>query len=174
MTGILLETNLTAKQRDYLETVRSSGDALLSIINDILDFSKIESGHLELEKAPFSLRECVESALDLVASPAAKKGIDLAGVLEENVPHVVIGDLTRLRQILVNLLSNAVKFTASGEVVVTVSQIARDGEVCGLTIAVKDTGTGIPADRMHRLFQSFSQVDAYDPQLRRDRSGIGY
>ncbi len=161
LTGLLLETSLSEEQRDYVETVRSSGDALLLIINDILDFSKIESGQLELERAPFSLRECVESSLDLTAAQAASKGIDLAYLIEDNVPPVFEGDVTRLRQILVNLLSNAVKFTSQGEVVVTVSvqQAAVEGVVT-LALAVRDSGIGIPADRMHRLFQSFSQVDA--------------
>ncbi len=168
MTGLLLDTPLTPEQRDYTETVRSSGDGLLTIINDILDFSKIESGGLELEQAPFPLREVVEASLDLVAAQAAQKGLDLAYQIDPAVPPVLVGDASRLRQILVNLLSNAVKFTAAGEVVVTVD-LAPGHDVDGeqdpagpraLRVAVRDTGVGIPADRMHRLFRSFSQVDA--------------
>ena len=125
MTGLLLDTELSVEQRDYAETVRTSGDALLVIINDILDFSKIESGRLELEAQPFSVRDCVEGSLDLVAAQAAAKGLDLACSLEPGVPPVVVGDVTRLRQVLVNLLSNAVKFTATGDVLVTVSRRRR-------------------------------------------------
>src|SRR5438046_6331688 len=110
MTGLLLDTSLSSEQRDYTETVRSSSDALLTIINDILDFSKIEAGKLELEHQPFDLRECVESALDLVATRATEKSLDLAYLLDNQVPASVYGDVTRLRQVLVNLLSNAVKF----------------------------------------------------------------
>jgi signal transduction histidine kinase/CheY-like chemotaxis protein/HPt (histidine-containing phosphotransfer) domain-containing protein len=164
MTGLLLHTDLDAEQRDYVETVRRSGDALLAIINDILDFSKIESGELQLEHQPFSLRECVESALDLVAPQAATKGLDLAGQIEDDVPAVVEGDVTRLRQVLVNLLGNAAKFTSDGEVVLTVSvdrdTDARHDGMVPLSFTVRDTGIGIAPDRMDRLFRSFSQVDS--------------
>lgn len=121
MTGLLLETDLNATQREFVETVRSSGESLLAIINDILDFSKIEAGKLELENQPFQLRDCVEESLDLVAPNASKKNLDLAYFISEDTPKMVIGDITRVRQILVNLLSNAVKFTEEGEVVVNVS-----------------------------------------------------
>ena len=154
MSGLLLDTPLDAEQRDYAETVRRSGDALLVIINDVLDLSRIESGELELESRPFALRDCVEGALDLVAVQAGAKGLDLAGDLAPGLPPVLVGDATRLRQVLVNLLGNAVKFTAAGEVVLTVRTNER-----GLAFAVRDTGIGIPADRMDRLFRSFSQVD---------------
>ena len=160
MTGLLLDSPLSPEQRDYAETVRNSGDALLVIINDVLDFSKIESGTLELERQPFSLRDCVESSLDLVAAQAALKGLDLIADIATDVPPVVEGDVTRLRQILVNLLSNAVKFTTEGEVVVAVSQQGLQGNVAELVFAVRDTGIGIPADRRDRLFLAFSQVDA--------------
>src|SRR6266700_1908783 len=120
MTGLLLDTELTSEQHEYAETVRASSDTLLTIINDILDFSKIEAGKLELERQPFELRECLESALDLLAARATEKGLDLAYLLDEQVPAAVYGDVTRLRQILVNLLSNAVKFTERGEVVLSV------------------------------------------------------
>ncbi|HID64148.1 MAG TPA: response regulator, partial [Anaerolineae bacterium] len=159
MTGLLLDTELSAEQQDYAETIRSSGDALLSIVNDILDFSKIESGKLELENQPFDLRDCIEASLDLLAPKAAEKGLDLAYLIDEQVPHTVVGDVTRLRQILVNLLSNAVKFTAQGEVVVSVTSHPLKDDRHELRFAVRDTGIGIPEEQMGRLFQSFSQAD---------------
>ncbi|MEN9848006.1 MAG: hypothetical protein RL368_746, partial [Pseudomonadota bacterium] len=161
MTGLLLQTPLDNEQRDFVETVRTSGDTLLALINDILDFSKIDAGKLELEAHPFNVRECVESALDLVAPRAVEKKIELLSLIENDVPKFVVGDVTRLRQILVNLLGNAVKFTDDGEVMVTVSIHHRlDNNKVELCLAVKDTGIGIPKDRMDRLFRSFSQVDA--------------
>ncbi len=159
MTGLLLETRLSAEQEDFVETIRESGDALLAIINDILDFCKIESGHVELEREPFDLRDCLESALDLFPQ-ATEKGIELAYVLDPQMPNTVIGDAARLRQVLVNLLSNAVKFTERGQVVVTVSAAPVDDRQYEVTFAVRDTGIGIPEDRMECLFESFSQVDA--------------
>jgi len=159
MSGLLMDTQLNAEQRDYAETIRNSGDALLAIINDILDFSKIEAGKMELEGQPFDLRGCVESALDLVAARAAEKGLDLACVFEEDLPPAIVGDLTRLRQVLINLLTNAVKFTERGEVVATVCRMPDAGKVPQLQFSVRDTGIGIPPDRQNRLFQSFSQVD---------------
>jgi signal transduction histidine kinase/CheY-like chemotaxis protein len=160
MTGLLLDSDLDQDQRDYAETVRSSGDALLVIINDILDFSKIESGSLDLERQPFSLRDCVESSLDLVAAQAAAKGLDINAALGQELPVVVEGDVTRLRQVLVNLLSNAVKFTERGEVLVEVAVVEDTGPVVTLRFEVSDTGIGIPPDRLDHLFESFSQVDA--------------
>ena len=162
MSGLLLGTGLTDEQREYAEIVRQSGDALLTVINDILDFSKIEAGKLELESQPFDLRECVEGALDLVATRAAEKGLDLACLVADGTPAAIVGDVTRLRQVLLNLLSNAVKFTERGEVVLSVSARRLDGlaPLYELTLSVRDTGIGIPADRLGRLFQSFSQVDA--------------
>ena len=161
MTGLLLDTELSPEQRQFAEVIRGSGDALLTVINDILDFSKIEAGRLELERAPFDLRECVESALELVTPAAAAKGLDLAYDLDTDVPRGVVGDLTRVRQILTNLLSNAVKFTQEGEVVLTISSgPGHTPERRRLTFSVRDTGIGIPKDRMDLLFQSFSQVDA--------------
>jgi PAS domain S-box-containing protein len=185
MSGLLMDTPLDKEQREYAEIIRNSGDALLTIINDILDFSKIEAGKMELESQPFELRACIESALDLVAPRAAEKGLDLAYLMDDDVPGVIVGDVTRLRQIILNLLTNAVKFTEKGEVVVTV---ARDAETRGrgdaervsasarlpvsvsLHFAVRDTGIGIPADRMDRLFQSFSQID---PTTTRRYGGTG-
>ncbi|HEY7453759.1 MAG TPA: response regulator [Thermoleophilaceae bacterium] len=162
MSGLLLNTELTGEQREYAEIIRSSGDALLTVINDVLDFSKIEAGRMELEAQPFDLREGVEAALDLVAARAAEKGLDLAYVIAEGAPAAIVGDVARLRQILLNLLSNAVKFTEHGEIVLTVTATRLDGPeaVYELAFAVRDTGIGIPADRLDRLFESFSQVDA--------------
>ncbi|MDY6993909.1 MAG: ATP-binding protein, partial [Pseudomonadota bacterium] len=160
MTELLLDTDLSAEQRDFVHTVHTSGDALLSLINDILDFSKIDAGKLELEKNPFSLRECVEAALDIVASKAAEKGLELAYFFDQAVPEHLCGDVTRLRQILVNLLSNAVKFTEQGEVVVFVSAHPLADHQVEVYFAVKDTGIGIPASAIERLFHSFTQVDA--------------
>ena len=170
MTGLLLDTELTAEQLDFVETVRTSGETLLTIINDILDFSKIEAGKLGLEQQPFDLRECIEVSLDLVTSRATEKGLNLAYLIEDNTPGTLVGDVTRLRQILVNLLSNAVKFTNSGEVVVSVTSrplpLLSSPPLAGGTegayevhFTVRDTGIGIPQDSIERLFQSFSQVD---------------
>ena len=157
MSSLLLDTSLNAEQREYAETIRNSGDTLLAVINDILDFSKIEAGRMDLEHQPFDLRECVESALDLMAGRAAEKGLDLAYVFENNIPAGIQGDVTRLRQILLNLLGNAVKFTEEGEVVLTVKKGRKKDE---LLFSVRDTGIGIPPDRREALFQSFSQADS--------------
>jgi PAS domain S-box-containing protein len=159
MTGLVLDTDLSAEQREFIETVRNSGDSLLSIINDILDFSKIEAGKLEIEATRFNVRECVEASLDLVAGSATEKRLELVASIDEAVPKVVFGDLTRVRQILVNLLSNAVKFTSAGEVVVHLESRRLGSEHHELYVTVQDTGIGIPSDRMDRLFKSFSQVD---------------
>ncbi|HEX2541368.1 MAG TPA: GAF domain-containing protein [Caldimonas sp.] len=160
MSGLLLDTPLTDEQRDFTATIRDSGDALLTIINDILDFSKIEAGRMDIESHPFDLRECVESALDLVSTRATEKQLDIAYVFEGDVPPAVATDLTRLRQILLNLLANAVKFTEAGEVVVTVRSEPKEGGRALLTFSVRDTGIGLSAEGMSRLFQSFSQADS--------------
>jgi PAS domain S-box-containing protein len=166
MSGLLLQTSLDAEQRDFATTIQTSAESLLAIINDILDFSKIEAGHIELEAIPFDLATCIEGALDVVAPAAASKGLELAYEVGPNLPRALLGDPGRLRQIVLNLLSNAVKFTEVGEVVMSVS--ARLLEASDLhtedarwevSIAIRDTGIGIPADRMSRLFQSFSQAD---------------
>jgi len=163
MTGLLLGTELTNEQRDFAEIIRNSGETLLTIINDILDFSKIESGKMELEHLPFNLRDCIESALDLIVTRAAEHHLDLACVIDEDIPQSIYGDVTRLRQVLLNLLSNAVKFTESGEVVIAVGrdpELEELGLKNFLRFTVHDTGIGIPKDRIGRLFTSFSQVDA--------------
>ncbi len=164
MTSLLGDTPLTEEQQDFVETIRTSGDALLTLINDILDFSKIESGKMELEKQPFELQAVMEEAIDLVAMRATEKELDLILLVDEKVPGMIIGDVTRVRQILVNLLSNAVKFTERGEVVLEAKMDPQapetaDGRI-SLLISVRDTGIGIPPDKMNRLFKSFSQVDS--------------
>ena len=157
MSGLLLDTDLQPRQREFAEIIRSSGESLLGIINDILDFSKIDAGRLELEVSPFDLRACIESAFDLVTEPAARKGLELAFLIDPAVPDGISGDVTRLRQVLVNLLANAVKFTEVGEVVMTVEPGDDADEI---HLAVRDSGIGIPADRAHKLFEEFSQLDS--------------
>ncbi len=205
MTGLLLDTPLNSEQHGFTEVIRSSGESLLALINDILDFSKMESGQLLLETSPFELRRCLEDSLDLVATQATVRGLELAYWMDEKTPEVIAGDITRLRQILLNLLSNAVKFTETGEVTVTVRaqpvelnpsastqgcaprlwqrwnpeivqargvfqrqqqwaarypELMELGPLYRLEFAVADTGIGIPANRLDRLFRPFSQVDA--------------
>jgi len=174
MTGLLLGTPLDMEQRDYVETVRTSGEALLSVINDILDFSKIEAGRMELEQESFSVRLCVEEVLDLVAAAATAKGLDLVYDVGAEVPEGLLGDLGRVRQVLLNLMSNAVKFTAQGEIQVIASaeEVAAGDGLWRVRFSVHDTGLGIPADRMDRLFHSFSQVDASTTR-RFGGSGLG-
>ena len=177
MIALLLDTELTDEQREYVEGTRSSADALLTIINDILDFSKIEAGKLELEHHPFELHLCIEEALDLLSIKAAEKKLDLAYSVDDQLPKILVSDVTRLRQILVNLIGNAVKFTTQGEVVVEVRPAAHGQQSLEpglahdmshlshpeqwlLHFSVRDTGIGIPLDKQHRLFKSFQQVDA--------------
>jgi len=162
MSGLLLDTELNDEQRDFATTIRDSGDSLLTIINDILDFSKIEAGRMDLEEQPFELRECVESALDLIGPRAAGKHLDLAYQFEGEVPAAIRGDVTRLRQILLNLLANAVKFTEAGEVVLTVRVQGDEqaGEGSQLHFTVRDTGIGLSSEGLSRLFQKFSQADS--------------
>ena len=169
MTSLLLETPLTVEQRDCVNTIRSSGDALLAIIKDILDFSKIESGKMELERQPFELARCIEEALDMFTPQAAAKHINLAYFIDPGVPAWIVGDVTRLRQIIVNLLNNAVKFTPRGYVSIEVSPAGSSpdappvppaAETCRIEIAVRDTGIGIPQEKRKLLFKPFSQVDS--------------
>ncbi len=155
MTSLLLEENLTAEQRDFVQIIRSGGEALMTVINDILDFSKMEREKVELEEQAFDLRQCIEEALDLMAPKASEKGLELAYLMEKDTPEAVTGDPARLRQILGNLLSNAVKFTNEGEVVVTVTPWPEDR----IHFTVRDTGIGMPQDEIHKLFQPFSQMD---------------
>ena len=174
MTGLLLETKITPEQRNFAQVIRHSSETLLTVINDILDFSKIESGKLTLERYPFNIRENIESALDLVAVKALEKKLNLAYLPEAYIPTMIFGDSTRLRQILLNLLSNALKFTHEGEILVKVKatllphpQEAQEPQVQDtqgqpwyeLQFDVKDTGIGIPQERMDRLFKAFTQVD---------------
>jgi len=181
MTGLLLDTKLDEEQLEYVQTLRKSGEDLLRIINDILDFSKIEAGKLELEVGDgFDLRECIEDCLDLVATKASEKGLDLAYLIDEGVPHALLADVTRVRQILGNLLDNGVKFTERGEVVVSVAARLLENFSGGQSnpedtkyevhFAVKDTGIGIPESCHHMLFQSFYQVDS---STTRPYEGIG-
>ncbi len=172
MTTLLLDTDLTPEQHESVEIIRVSSNALLTIINDILDFSKIEAGRMELDERPFSVRRCIEGVLDIVAPAAAEKHLELVSTIDDTVPDTLVGDVDRLRQILINILNNAVKFTEQGEVVVTVSaeQQTHSGALplpnaayaacCALRVSVRDTGIGIPPDRLDRLFHSFSQTDA--------------
>jgi signal transduction histidine kinase/DNA-binding response OmpR family regulator len=217
MTGLLLDSNLNDEQREFTQTIRKSGDALLELINDILDFSKIEAGRLDIERAPFDVRQCVEEAADLVAGRAAEKNLELVYSIDADVPWGVVGDLARVRQVVVNLVNNAVKFTEKGIVFIEVKRTrtirseelgVRGGDEdgmynaeCGMenaevgiqipessiqnpkaapqtksgpadqngeveiSFSVRDTGIGIPAERMDRLFRSFSQVDSSTTRL---------
>jgi CheY-like chemotaxis protein len=184
MTGLLLDTELTAQQHEFVSTIRHSGDSLLTLINDILDFSKIESGKLELDCQPFNIRDCIEETLDLLAPKAAEKKLELAYLIYKNTPSCLYGDAIRIRQILVNLVGNGLKFTNSGEVIVGVTarkinlienqgadietnQVEDDRVVTTdddstyeIRFVVKDTGIGIPQDKIDRLFKAFSQVDS--------------
>jgi len=161
-TNLLLDTSLTAEQRDWLLTIRSSGESLVTLINDILDFSKIESGHMELDCQPVPVRRCVEEILDLLWSKASEKKIELLHWIDEGVPDWIVTDGPRLRQVLVNLVGNAIKFTAEGEVEVrvTTEPVSEPGGLARIVFSVRDTGPGIPADRIDRLFKPFSQVDS--------------
>jgi signal transduction histidine kinase/two-component SAPR family response regulator/HPt (histidine-containing phosphotransfer) domain-containing protein len=165
MTGLMLETPLTHDQRGYLDTIYNSSESLLKIINDILDFSKIEAGKMELENHPFDLRGCIEETLDLIASRAFEKQLDLVYEVEDQIPAQVNGDEQRLRQVLVNLLSNALKFTDRGDVFVKVGKLAMppgatdNPSALTLHFAVRDTGIGVTPDRLARLFRPFTQAD---------------
>ena len=160
LTGLLLDESLTEGQREYVEIIRSSGDTLLAIINNILDLTKIEADMVELEYQPFNLQNCIEATLDLVAASAQEKGLSMVYTIEENTPGIILGDPTRLSQILINLLNNAVKFTEKGRVSVLVSSKWLEEGGLEIHFAVKDTGIGIPEDKMGRLFRSFSQIDS--------------
>ena len=160
MSGLLMRSDLDDDQREQTSIIRSSSEALLTIINDILDFSKIEAGRMELEIVPFDLRECVGGAVALMRTIASDKGLELRAVVDESVPLGIYGDGSRIRQILLNLLGNAVKFTAEGSVELAATARPLDDGTVELHLTVRDTGIGIPEERMHRLFGSFSQTDA--------------
>ena len=160
MTGIMEQTNLDDEQRECLRTIKISGEALLAVINDTLDYSKIEAGRLDMEHVAFDLRGCAEEAAELLAPKAFAKKLELVCDISEDTPRIIIGDAARLRQVFVNLLGNAVKFTSKGEVVLRVRVESNTGDRCKLRLGVYDTGIGIPADKQHRLFKSFSQVDS--------------
>jgi two-component system sensor histidine kinase/response regulator len=160
MTGLLLDSALGAQQREYAEIVRSSGESLLALINDILDFSKIEAGHLELESIDFDIQGVLEDSIDAVALRASEKGLDLLADMDPSMPRYFRGDPLRMRQVLLNLLSNAIKFTGSGEVNLSVSAVQAGDGAMKLTFAVRDSGIGIPADRINTLFAPFIQADS--------------
>lgn len=160
MVGLLADTPLNLEQRDFVETIRSGGDSLLTLINDILDFSKLEAGEMDLEVLQFDLSLCIEEVAELLATSAHQKGLELATLIYQGVPDQLQGDVSRLRQILINLLSNAIKFTHQGEVVVRVSLQAETLTGALIRFSITDTGIGIPADARDRLFRPFSQVDA--------------
>jgi len=166
MSGLLLDSDLTDEQRDCAETIRKSSDALLDLINDILDFSKIESRRLDVEQAAFDIRQCVEEAADLVAPRASEKSLEIVYAFDPGAPWGIVGDLARVRQVVINLLTNAVKFTAQGMALIEVKRggARADGQV-EVLFAVKDTGVGIPADLRDKLFKSFSQVDSSTTRL---------
>jgi signal transduction histidine kinase/CheY-like chemotaxis protein/ligand-binding sensor domain-containing protein len=160
MTSLLFETNMTQEQREYADIIKQSGENLLNVINDILDFSKIESGNMELERHDFNLRQCIEDALDLFSEVAAKKQLDIIYQLDTALPAQLAGDALRIRQVLINLVNNAIKFASRGEILVTIKEIEKTTEEVRIGFTVKDTGTGIPKDKLSKLFKAFSQLDA--------------
>lgn len=160
MTSLLLDTPLSQEQRNYVETLRVSSDNLMTIINDILDFSKIESGKMAIEEAPFELRNCIEDALDIFAPKAIEKGIDLLYLIQPDVSPFVVGDVNRLKQIMVNLINNAIKFTEEGEIFISIEKTGEGDGFQELQFSVKDSGIGIAKEKMDILFEAFTQADA--------------
>ncbi|WP_374951951.1 two-component regulator propeller domain-containing protein [Mucilaginibacter sp.] len=160
MATLLGSTPLNKEQKEYTETIKSCGDTLLNVINDVLDFSKIESGNMELDEQDFDLRDCIETVLDVFAERAARSNLDLVYQVEHNVPAQIIADNYRLRQVLINLVGNAVKFTAKGEVFICVKQKSNIEDEIELLFEIRDTGIGIPPNKLDRLFKAFSQVDS--------------
>ena len=160
MTTLMLDTPLNDEQKDFITTILGGSNTLLSVINDILDFSKIEAGKMELEEQPFNIRSCVEEAIALLSEKAMRKKLKLVCTIKKGTPPVVVGDVTRLRQILVNLLNNAIKFTNTGEIAVNVQARVTENNQHELRFSIRDTGIGIPKDKMSKLFESFSQVDS--------------
>lgn len=160
MTSLLLDTPLSQEQRNYVETLRVSSDNLMTIINDILDFSKIESGKMAIEEAPFELRNCIEDALDIFAPKAIEKGIDLLYLIQPDVSPFLVGDVNRLKQIMVNLINNAIKFTEEGEIFISIEKTSEGEGYQELQFSVKDSGIGIAQEKMDILFEAFTQADA--------------
>jgi len=160
MTELLMNTPLTPEQREFVQTIHVCGENLLTIINDILDFSKIESGKIELENRAFDVRTAIDDVFRIFAQQALEKKLALVQLIDPNVPPVVVGDVTRFKQILINLVGNGIKFTDKGQVSVNLTAHAQRDDVVKLVCVVKDTGMGIPPDKLHRLFKAFSQVDA--------------
>lgn len=160
MIDLLMDSDLKDEQREYADIIRNSADALVSIINDILDFTKMESGKMELEEHPFELTTCVQEVFSLFSAEASKKNLELLYIVDDQIPHMVYGDMGRLRQVLMNLVSNAIKFTNQGGVYLAISLIEREGETLTLEFNIKDTGIGISADKMDKLFKPFSQLDS--------------
>lgn len=160
MTSLLLDTPLNPEQKNYVETLRVSSDNLMTIINDILDFSKIESGKMMIEEAPFELRNCIEDALDIFAPKAIEKGIDLLYLIQPDVSPFLVGDVNRIRQIMINLINNAIKFTEEGEIFISIEKVADGDGYQELQFSVKDSGIGIPKEKIDILFEAFTQADA--------------
>ena len=160
MASLLAETSLTSEQQEYTETIRNSGDALLTVINDILDFSKIESGNLELDYNNFDLRHCVEEVMDIFSAKAAQKALDLVYQIDYQIPAQIVGDSHRVRQVLINLINNSMKFTQRGEIFVEIELLSMEKDQLDIAFHVRDTGIGIPHDKISRLFKAFSQVDS--------------
>ena len=170
MTTLLAETALTEEQTDYVETIRASGENLLTIINDILDFSKIESGQIQLDEHPFSPERCLDEVMDLMAPNASAKNLELVTLMDPTIPRSLLGDVTRFRQVLINLVGNAVKFTHKGEIVVSLQNKTTSGDQIKIHVSVQDSGIGIPADQIDNLFDHFTQVDA---SITREYGGTG-
>jgi signal transduction histidine kinase/CheY-like chemotaxis protein/ligand-binding sensor domain-containing protein len=160
MASLLAETKLDIEQREYTDAILTSGESLLNVINDVLDFSKIESGHMQLDPHDFELRKCIEDVLELFSSKAFESGIDLMCHIDNNVPIFINADSFRLKQVLANLVSNAIKFTPKGEIVITVTAKTYDTNQLKLFFTVKDTGIGIPEDKINKLFKAFNQLDS--------------
>lgn len=160
MATLLSSTDLTSEQDEYVETIKTCGDALLMVINDILDFSKIESGNMDIEHHDFDLRDCIENVLDIFATKAAKLDLDLVYQIHHDVPSQIEGDSLRLRQVLINLIGNAMKFTTKGEVFLDVKKVNEEDGYFDLNFSVRDTGIGIPADKLDKLFKPFTQIDS--------------